>query len=69
MSQGDVISLHMESMITVAFVNRQGGTRSRILCSSARDLWKEVLARGGWIKAHWVQREEKNQANFLLKDS
>ena len=69
MAPGDSIKLHMDSMTAVAFVNRQGGTRSRLLCSAAQDLWDLVLRRGGWIQAHWVPREENDQADFLSKHS
>lgn len=69
MIQGDTIKLHMDSMTAVAFVNRQGGTRSRLLCSAAQDLWGLVLARGGWVQAHWVPREDNDQADFLSKYS
>ena len=55
----------MDSMAAVAFTNRQGGPLYRILCSSAQALWKQALSRGGWTRAHWVPREENNQANFL----
>ena len=48
----DVINLHMDSQVSVAFVNRIGGTRSRILCAAALDLWKMVLSKMGWVKAH-----------------
>ena len=63
----DLVNLFMYSRVAVAFVNRQRGTRSWILCSAALDLWKTVLsrARGGWIKAHWVPREENEQADYL----
>ena len=30
---------------------KAGGTRSRILCASALDLWQEVLDKKGWIRA------------------
>ena len=49
MEQGDIVHLHMDSMAAVAFVNRQGGTRARILCTVAVDLWREVLAKQGWV--------------------
>ena len=39
MEQGDVVNLHMDSTMAVAFVNRQGGTRSRLMCLAAMDLW------------------------------
>lgn len=69
MEEGDVVSLHMDSMTAVAFTNRQGGTRSRLLCSSALALWDMVLARRGWLRAHWLPREDNEQADFLSKYS
>lgn len=67
MRAGDTVSLSMDSTAAVAFVNKQGGTRSRLLCSSALKLWHMVLARGGWIQAHWVPREANEQADLLSK--
>ena len=69
MAAGDVVSLHMDSMAAVAFCNRQGGTRSRLLCSSALALWDLVLSRKGWLRAHWLPREDNDQADFLSKYS
>ena len=67
MKEGDVVQLYMDSQVSVAFVNRQGGTCSRILCASALDLWQEVLNKKGWIMANWLPREYNEQADFLSK--
>ena len=69
MRQRDVVNLHIDSMVAVAFVNRQGGTRSCILCLETLDLWWMVLAKRGWVKAHGVPREINNKADFLSKYS
>ena len=47
MLPGNIISLYTDSTAAVAFVNRQGGTRSRLLNALALRLWKQVLAKGG----------------------
>ena len=57
----------MDSLVAVAFVNRQGSTRSRILCTSALSLWQEVIDKKGWIVGIWLPRELNEQANFLSK--
>ena len=67
MREGDMVQLYMDSLVAVAFVNRQGGTRSRILCASALSLWQEVLNKKGCIVASWLPREYKEQADFLPK--
>ena len=67
MKEGDMVRLYMDSQAVVAFVNRQGGTCSRILCASALDFWQEVLNKKGWIGAGWLPREYNEQADFLLK--
>ena len=64
MMDRDVVNLHMDSH-AVAFVNRMGGTRSQILCVAALELWKMVLSKKGWVKAHWVPREDNEQADML----
>ena len=69
MEEGDTVALHMDSTTAVSFVNRMGGTRSRLLCSAAKSLWDLVLARKGWIRAHWVPRERNEQADLLSKFS
>ena len=69
MPPGDMISMYMDSTAVVAFVNRQGGTCSRILNSSAQRLWKKVFAKGGWIKAHWLSRDLNDLAGYLSKYS
>ena len=35
MKDGDIVNLHMDSQVAVAFVNRMGGARSTILCAAA----------------------------------
>ena len=35
MRMGDLTNLNIDSMVAVAYVNKQGGTRSRILCQAA----------------------------------
>ena len=67
MKEGDVVQLYMDSQVAVAFVNRQGSIRSRILCASALDLWQEVLNKNSWIEASWLPLEYNEQANFLSK--
>ena len=69
MKEGDHVSLAMDSMTAVAFVRRQGGTRSRLLCRSALELWRLVIARGGWVTASWVSRDSNTQADLLSKHS
>ena len=67
MRQGDFVSLFLDSRTAVAFVNRQGGTRSVKLCSTALELWELVLARKGWIKATWLPRDLNQAADMLSK--
>ena len=69
MKDGDIVNLHMDSQVAVAFVNRMGGTRSRIICVAALDLWRMVLSRKGWVKANWVPHEDNEQADMLSKSS
>ena len=35
-----IVNLHMDSQVAISFVNKMGGTRSRILCTAAVELWK-----------------------------
>ena len=51
LKQGNIVQLHMDSMVAVAFVNRQGGTRLRILCTAALALWQEVLGKPPFKKS------------------
>ena len=69
MEDGDVVNLQMDSQVAVVFVNKMGGTRSRIICTAAIELWKLVLLRGGWVTAYWVPREDNEQADMLSKSS
>ena len=69
MREGDHVSLAMDSTAAVAFVRRQGGTHSRLLCHSALRLWRLVLSRGGWITATWISRDLNEQADLLSKYS
>ena len=69
MEQGDFVNLFLDSRTAVAFVNRQGGTRSSILCSTALKLWKMVLARDGWVKANWLPRDLNQMADMLSKSA
>ena len=69
MEEGDYVHLSMDSRTAVAFVNRQGGTRSRLLCALALELWDFVLSRGGWIRASWVPRDTNQMADMLSKES
>ena len=64
---GDYVNLAVDSRTTAAFINRQGGTRSKVLCSKAKQLWSLVLSLGGWVKAHWIPREENELADMLSK--
>ena len=52
MKDGHIGNLHMGSQVAVSFLNKMGGTRSRILCTAALQLWKLVLSIKGWVKAH-----------------
>ena len=52
MKDGHIGNLHMGSQVAVSFLNKMGGTRSRILCTAALQLWKLVLSIIGWVKAH-----------------
>ena len=67
MLAGDVTNLNIDSMVAVAYINKQGGTRSRILCQAAIRLWRMVLRKKGWIRAFWTPREENEQADMLSK--
>ena len=66
---GDYVNLAVDSRTTAAFINRQGGTRSKILCNQSIKLWNFVLGMGGWIRAHWVPREQNEVADMLSKSS
>lgn len=66
---GDYVNLAVDSRTTAAFINRQGGTRSKVLCSKAKQLWSLVLSLGGWVKAHWIPREENELADMLSKSN
>ena len=67
MCHGDHVHLTMDSKTAVAFINRQGGTRSRILSQTAINLWKLVLTKKGWVKATWLPRESNTMADMLSK--
>ena len=67
MESGDVINLNLDSVVAVAYINKQGGTKSRILCQAALRLWKLVLRRKGWVRAFWTPREQNEQADMLSK--
>ena len=69
MLHGDYVHLRMDSKTAVAFINRQGGTRSRPLCCLVLELWGLVLSRGGWIRASWVPRDSNQMADMLSKQS
>ena len=69
MQMGDYVNLFLDSRTSVAFVNRQGGTRSSALCRTALDLWELVLARDGWVKANWLPRELNQVADMLSKSA
>ena len=45
MKNGDIVNHHMDNRVAVSFVNKMGGTRSRVLCTAVIDLWKLVLSR------------------------
>ena len=69
MEQGDYVHVNMDSRTAVAYINKQGGTRSRSLCDIALRLWDFVLTRGGWIRASWLPRESNQIADMLSKQS
>ena len=69
MKEGDYVHLSMDSRTAVAFINRQGGTRSRPLCRLALELWDYVLSLGGWIRASWLPRDSNQVADMLSKQS
>jgi hypothetical protein len=54
MTPGDYVQLNMDFMTTVAFVSRQGGTRSRILCQVAKEIWDHVISLSNWLRANWL---------------
>ena len=67
MREGDHIHLNMDSSTAVAFINRMGGTRSRILCTEALAIWELVLSRKGWLTAFWIPREHNESSDLLSK--
>ena len=67
MSQGDQVHLSLDSLTAVSFINRMGGTRSRLLCSAAQELCDLVLSRGGWVSAVWVSRDDNQLSDMLSK--
>ena len=66
---GDHVHLSMDSKTAVAFVNRQGGTRSTILCQVALQLWEALVRRQAWVTATWLPRDENQIADMLSKES
>ena len=69
METGDYIHLGMDSKTAVAFCNRQGGTRSKILNSVASQLWDHVLRMGGWLRATWLPRDCNQISDMLSKEN
>ena len=67
--EGDCLQIGMDSKTAVAFINRMGGTRSKILCDIALDIWKLVLAKDAWLKATWLPRENNQLSDMLSKES
>lgn len=65
----DYVNLSVDSRTAAAFINRQGGTRSRVLSNQAIKLWNFVLGMGGWIRAHWIPREQNEMADMLSKSN
>ena len=67
MRTGDSISIGLDSKTAVAYINKKGGTVSRVLSNLSLALWATVLEKGGWIQAHWIPRGENEVSDMLSK--
>ena len=66
MKQGDVVHLYQDSMVAVAFVNRQGGTIADHMRGGPR-LLEGRPGQAGMNQASWLPREKNEQEDFLSK--
>ena len=67
---GDLVRLHLDSTVALAYIRRQGGTRSLSLAAEACDLWTDAVARNVTILTpHWLSSSENVCADFLTRNS
>jgi len=56
--QGKVIQIHSDSMMTLAYVTKFGGTRSTPLMDLARQIWTHCLQTGMRIMTSFIKSED-----------
>ena len=67
-SPGDVVQLHIDNMMAIAFIRRLGGTCSRLLCKESHWLWQEAIRRNITIlPPQWLSTLDNTEADFLSR--
>ena len=61
------ILLQMDNTTAVAYVNKQGGTKSHSQTAEALDLWASVLEAGCWISARHIPGATKSVADLASR--
>ena len=69
-SPGDLVRLHIDSQTAAAYIKKQGGTRSKLLCQEACQLWREALSRNlTLLTPHWLSTKENVVADYLSRNN
>ena len=65
---GDICRLHIDNKVAVAYITKQGGTKSSALNWEAFKLWGIVQQKGATlITPHWISTKENSVADFLTR--
>ena len=65
---GDLVRLHIDNKTAVAYIKKQGGTRSSRLCHEACQLWRSASLRNiTLLTPHWISTKENSKADFLSR--
>ena len=66
---GDQVRLHLDNKCAMAYILKQGGTRSRLLNTEACLLWKEAIAlKINLLSPVWLSTKENMEADFLSRN-
>ena len=67
-SPGDVVQLHIDNMMTIAFIRRLGGICSQLPCKESHQLWQEAIRRNITILLpQWLSTMDITEADFLSR--
>ena len=61
------VLLKSDNVTTVAYINRLGGTRSRVLANIAKELWLWCLQKRITLKAQHLPGKENLNADFMSR--